>query len=422
MGVHPPIGDDSESTRLQLRGRQPSREMASVDQHVIAELAAASSLLAAANPLLMMLKTLRTASAPGNVVDLRSRLIEMLTEFDAESTRRQIPELERGIASYALCAVIDECVQTTPWGGTANWAQQSLLIHFHRENWGGAKFFELLNRVANTPAKYQSLLELFYVCLALGFMGRFHLEGSVGRQSLSDLREKVYQLIRQARPEADRTLSVRWQGLAVAKRRFRGFAGIVATAGALAVLCLGIFAAYWWNLGGHFDQLGLDRLSVNKVLPREIAATPATKPRLAQLLAPEIAARQLEVRDLKLESIVTLLGENVFDSLSASPSAYAGPLIDKVAEALIQVEGTVLVTGHTDNIPTRTLRFASNWDLSKQRATNVARNLALRLNDPSRVTSEGRGDSEPVTDNNTPQGRSKNRRIEIVLKAPDAAQ
>ena len=416
-----PPGDDNESTRMfQPRAAAPVRARPGLDLGEISALAAANPILAAANPLLMMLQTLRVASPPGNVVDLRSKLIDSLKAFDAACARQGIADLDRNIANYALCAVVDECVQLTPWGGSANWAQQSLLIHFHRENWGGEKFFEILNRLAGTPTQYPALLELFYVCLALGFMGRFHLEGANGRQAVADLREKLFQLIRQGRPDGDRSLSTHWQGLEVAGRRFRGFGLIGAAVGLLAVLCLSLFAYFWLALGAGIDALALERLTLKKVVATPLVAAPAAKPRLAQLLAAEIAGKQLEVRDLQLESVVTLLGERLFDVGSATPSGSAGALIDRVSQALQQVEGKVLVTGHTDNTPTRTLRFASNWDLSKERAANVARLVAARLSDPTRVSSEGRGDTEPVAKNDTPDGRALNRRVEIVLKAADA--
>lgn len=416
-------GEDTQATRLfQPRPAVPGRNPPALELREIGALAAANPLLSAANPLLMMLQTLRAASPPGSVVDLRSKLIDMVKDFDAACTKQRIPDLERNIANYALCAVVDEFVQMTPWGGTSSWAQQSLLIHFHRENWGGEKFFDILNRIAGTPAKYQALLELFYVCLALGFMGRFHLDGPSGRQTVADLREKVFQLIRQGRPEVDRTLSAHWQGLEVAARRFRGFGLMGAIVALMAVGCLGTFALYHRWLGAGVEALQLERLVLPKVAPTPMAVAPAAKPRLAQLLSSEISNQQLQVRDLQLESVVTLLGEGLFDSGSAVPSGSAGPLIDKVADALKQVEGKVLVTGHTDNVPTRTLRFASNWELSKERAATVARMLASRLGDPTRVSFEGRGDTEPVAKNDTPEGRAQNRRVEIVLKVADVRQ
>jgi type VI secretion system protein ImpK len=76
----------------------------------------------------------------------------------------------------------------------------------------------------------------------------------------------------------------------------------------------------------------------------------------------------------------------------------------------------VLVIGHSDNQPIRTVRFPSNFALSAARA-EAARDAILRgLNDPARITFEGRADTEPVTSNATPEGREANRRIEVLLR------
>ena len=420
-------GEENDATRMfRPRAFTPQRNAPDLDLREIGALAASNRLLGAANPLLMMVQTLRAATPPGDITELRSQLIQALKVFDAACAGHQIAEFERHIAHYALCAVVDEAIQLTPWGSASNWAQQSLLIHFHAENWGGEKFFALLNRIAASPFKYPSLMELFYVCLALGFMGRFHLEGVSGRQAVGELREKLFQLLRQGRPGIDRTLSSHWHGLEIDARRSYSLGRIGAVLALLMLACLGVYAACWWSLGAGVDALELDQLALRKLPVAAIAMAPATRPRLAQLLRAEIASGQLEVSDLQLESVVTLLGANVFESASAVPSDAARALIDKVADALRQVDGAVFVIGHTDNAALRSLRFASNWDLSKERAVNVARWVALRLGsrsgEASRVSAEGRGDTEPVAQNETPQGRARNRRVEIVLKVADAAQ
>ena len=79
--------------------------------------------------------------------------------------------------------------------------------------------------------------------------------------------------------------------------------------------------------------------------------------------------------------------------------------------------GHVLVLGHTDNRPIRSVRYPSNWHLSQARADAAARLLLPRLGDPERLRTEGRADSEPVASNQTPEGRASNRRVEIVVYA-----
>ena len=73
--------------------------------------------------------------------------------------------------------------------------------------------------------------------------------------------------------------------------------------------------------------------------------------------------------------------------------------------------------GYTDNQPIRTLRFPSNWELSKARAESVSRLIAARI-PGSRIGSDGRGEADPVAPNDTPQGRAKNRRVEITVYVP----
>jgi len=306
----------------------------------------------------------------------------------------------------------------TPWGTQSNWAQQSLLVHFHRENWGGRKFFDILDGLAANPARHRFLLELYYAILALGFMGRFHREGPQGRQTVTDLRDGLFQLIRGGRPVEDRTLSTRWQGLSIPRRTSGSFVAIGAVLGVLAVLCLALYALLWQSLSGHLNALGLDSIAVGSPPPpaKEI---PASQDRLKPLLRPHIALSVLKVDELERKSVVTLIGERTFESGSAAPSSSATALIADIADALQKVEGQVMVYGYTDNVPTNTIRFANNNALSTARAETVAEMIRARLKNPARVGAEGRGERNPIGDNSKPEGRELNRRIEIVLTPPE---
>jgi len=80
---------------------------------------------------------------------------------------------------------------------------------------------------------------------------------------------------------------------------------------------------------------------------------------------------------------------------------------------------TVMIEGHTDNVPIKTSQFKDNWDLSTARATSILRILTKDYSfDPIRITASGRGQFHPVTTNDTPEGRASNRRTEIIL-SPD---
>jgi type VI secretion system protein ImpK len=145
-------------------------------------------------------------------------------------------------------------------------------------------------------------------------------------------------------------------------------------------------------------------------------------PRLAGFLAPEIAQGLVTVFDSADRSVVTLRGDGVFASGSGDVSgAYLG-LLGRIGDALKTVPGKVIVVGHTDNTqPGLSARFPSNYELSKARATAVRDLLAERAGPENRYSVEGRGDSEPLATNDTPAGRSRNRRVEIVLLTPATA-
>ena len=93
-----------------------------------------------------------------------------------------------------------------------------------------------------------------------------------------------------------------------------------------------------------------------------------------------------------------------------------GVILQKYAESVIEVEG------HTDNVPISTAKFANNNELSSARALSVFDYLVENTNlNPSNIKHSGRGEYIPVADNGTPEGRAKNRRVEIKIYNPLAA-
>jgi type VI secretion system protein ImpK len=132
------------------------------------------------------------------------------------------------------------------------------------------------------------------------------------------------------------------------------------------------------------------------------------------LLAPQIKAGQVEVQDLADRSIIIVKGDGFFEPGGAVVASAVQPLLVRIGESLATLKGKVLITGHTDNQPIRTMRFPSNWHLSQERAAVVRTELG-RLVAPDRMQAEGRADTQPVADNTTPAGRSRNRRVEITL-------
>lgn len=140
---------------------------------------------------------------------------------------------------------------------------------------------------------------------------------------------------------------------------------------------------------------------------------------LVQGLAKEVEKGQLQVRQYQNMLAVDLAEQIFFDSGRAMLKAGGKEVLKKVAEALKGYENKIIrVVGHTDNVPVaKSLQgtFPSNWELSVARATNVVRFLQVSGIPPERMVPSGRAEYDPVAPNDTPEGRQKNRRIEIML-------
>ena len=165
------------------------------------------------------------------------------------------------------------------------------------------------------------------------------------------------------------------------------------------------------------DPKSLDPQAMEKLL-EEIQAeqTKAEASKLAALLSEEIAAGAIELESTT-DSIIIRINERAsFPSGRAKLRSGFVDVLDKIHLALAEVEGTVTVAGHTDDRPIHTKRFRSNWELSAGRAVSVVHAL-LRSNllDSRRFLIEGHGASRPLVDNDTPENRARNRRVEITL-------
>lgn len=99
----------------------------------------------------------------------------------------------------------------------------------------------------------------------------------------------------------------------------------------------------------------------------------------------------------------------------------AHPVLDEVIAILKELPNSVRIEGHTDNIPINTERFPSNWDLSSARSIAI---LKYFINEhgfePSRLSALGYGEFRPIETNDTPSGRLKNRRVDIMVMNPDS--
>ncbi len=114
--------------------------------------------------------------------------------------------------------------------------------------------------------------------------------------------------------------------------------------------------------------------------------------------------------------VITLNNAILFDSGSANLKAENEAMLLEIAGMLISLDNYIRIEGHTDNRPISTDRYPSNWELSCDRAAGVVRLFSDNTEiDPMRLVSVGYGEYKPVADNETPEGRALNRRIDIIV-------
>lgn len=386
---------------------------------------------AAAAPLLSLVMRLKNTSSHPNPEQLRQQMIEEMKAFTTNARDAGIDEKVVFRARYVLCTTLDEVVLNTPWGRASEWSENSLLITFHNEAWGGEKFFELLDSMIPDPRKNLHLLELMYLCLAFGLQGRYKLLDN-GRGRLEEQRERAYNAIRTARGEFERELSPHWRGVINQSNPLIRYVPLWVVAGIAAALLLLAYAIFNWLLNNASDPVltaladirGQPVATVRRDGVTAVAVAAKPNSNLAQItqnfrtfLDPQIRQGLVSVLAEADQTIVRIRGDGLFDSGKTEVKPAFQSLLQQIGAETNKVQGQVLVIGHSDNVPIRTLQFPSNWHLSKARAESVVKILASASNNPSRFSSDARADTQPVAPNDSPQNRAMNRRVDIVLLA-----
>lgn len=124
----------------------------------------------------------------------------------------------------------------------------------------------------------------------------------------------------------------------------------------------------------------------------------------------------LDVKRDKRGVVIAISDKMLYASGSAKIKDESIKFLDQLIQPILEYPNPLRIEGHTDNIPISTKEFPSNWELSASRAINVAKYFIDKHNiDPGRITSTGYAEHKPVTSNDSPDGRAKNRRVEIVL-------
>jgi chemotaxis protein MotB len=140
---------------------------------------------------------------------------------------------------------------------------------------------------------------------------------------------------------------------------------------------------------------------------------------LSTALAPEIKKKQAELRDGPDGLVISLQEIGFYDQGSDVLTEASTGTLNRVASVLKPTKLRIRIEGHTDNIPIHNARFTSNWELSSARATGLVRLFIERFElDPARLAAAGYAEYHPLQPNTSAEGRSMNRRVDIVVLDP----
>ncbi len=155
--------------------------------------------------------------------------------------------------------------------------------------------------------------------------------------------------------------------------------------------------------------------ALSEEILKERESLQAVSGQLQEVLTDFIEQKLVDVKKHDFWIELEMNSELLFSSGESELSKQALPIVNKVAQVVRVLPNMLSVEGYTDNLPINTIKFPSNWDLAAARASSVVKALIAQGVDPTRLSAVGYGEFHPVADNETVEGRFKNRRVVLLL-------
>ncbi|HJQ56726.1 MAG TPA: type IVB secretion system protein IcmH/DotU [Vineibacter sp.] len=445
-GQQPPPGFDQQAAYQQAPPQQPMGGQTGRLASVVAgrpgsapielsDLArgTGSPLAAAAVPLLGLSARLRAMTGQVDVNAVRESVYQELHGFAKAGREAGVqPEILRA-SHYAVAATIDDVVMNTPWGAHSGWNKRTMVSAFHGDVEGGERFYAYLERMTQAPTVNRPALQIMYDCMSLGFLGRYRLRAR-GPAEHDQVREKIWQILRNLAGPMERELSPDWRGVDAPARLDHRKIPAWLVAAIAALLAFLVFGGLLIALSVRADATNAPFSRLLKAGDVKLPLSPGQPPppppvvvaddpgkRFRLLLEPEIKAGKVSVDQVGAALRITINFKDMFASGSATLRPELEALLTRIGQELKTPEGrgNVEVIGHTDSDAINTLQFPNNMVLSQSRANNAAKAMIAQTGNQERYKVIGKADTVPIADNATAEGKAKNRRIEIRLIRTD---
>jgi type VI secretion system protein ImpK len=373
-----------------------------------------NKLLFYGSDLINLASNLRTLEPQNTVEQLRHDIDNLIKQFDNNLAQQSVSKEIALTARYLLCCLIDEHILSTPWGIDSSWSYQTLLSKYHNETSGGEKFFLIVNKLMEQPQRNIDLVELSYVCFALGFRGKYR-RSQTGENDILQISNMLYQPISLYRPVGiDLSPCAQVSApttLGIEKRIPPSLLFMV-----LAFICVTVYIALLSNLHAKsssfyekVESIGWDNFAVET---DRVAASFDSLRQMAQdissRLRQAIETNKLAVEVNKDKVTLRFVSPQLFSSGSARVNLQELPAVDDLVQAILAHTDSILVIGHTDS----TGRADSNWVLSRQRAEAIEEWIKTAKFTLAQTNTKGVADTQPLTSGND---QSLNRRVELIL-------
>jgi type VI secretion system protein ImpK len=339
---------------------------------------------------------------PPTLADLREKILALVNAQEEQAKTTGVAMESFREARFAVLSWVDEMILTSNWPHRTHW--QHLMLGYYGTLNAGEDFFR---RLEVLPSQANDVREIYYLCLSLGFQGRYAF--GEHQHQLKDLKQGLYKQlcaggndIRQSYPRLFPEAYQKIAATAPAPRRAKLFWYI----GALAVPVL-LFIGYFLILRHESNRL-------IALIQKPIEAPPAAVA-WDRCLLDELKRKRIPAEETSRGVLITLQSL-LFQVNSTDLSGPAQRTIDDIVDIVKACarDRLIVVEGHASK--ERTVDEARNQQLSEGRARTVADAFRASGFKTERISARGFGSRIPVAENETEQGRARNRRVEIIVR------
>ena len=378
------------------------------------DIAGENILLSEARDIISLASHLRTLAPSNSIEQLRLDVENLFRQFSNTLKEQGITDEVMLTARYQLCCLIDELVLSTPWGIDSPWSQQTLLSKYHNETSGGEKFFLIANKLMEHPQRNLDLIELAYVCLSLGFRGKYRLS-QTSDSDINNICQMLYQPIALYRPVAA-DLSPCWQAAPALAPSIEKRIPPTLLLLFLSFICVAVFIGLLSNLNAKASPLlaKIEAIAWDELLSnaseqsRHQTGIDEVVSQLRNALQPSIAAHKVAVTTQDNMVVIRLISEALFPPGSTKISEAELPNLNTLVQAISAYANSVIIVGHTDS----TGRAESNWTISRLRAEAIENWLHSTTPTIKNSITRGMADTQPLVSR---RDASENRRVELLL-------